>query len=160
MCVKIKVNFSSYPGLHQQCHDKMAKTCAKLAKSVCIFLWGASIYDVRKILGFFDPPPLQKWVVRILCTVSPQNWGIFWPPPPSVRTSYMEAPYPCVTKLRAAHAEASIFPQMQQCMHQSRTDGERRQKRAGKISEVAPPSLRSWLLRFVSVGRMRPRGRK
>ena len=47
---------------------------------------GASIYDVRKILEFFDPP-----LVRILCTVRPQIWGIFRPPLPSVRTSYMEA---------------------------------------------------------------------
>ena len=38
---------------------------------------GASIYDVRKILGFLDPPPP---FVRILCTVCPQNWGIFCPP--------------------------------------------------------------------------------
>ena len=32
---------------------------------------GASIYDARKILGFLT------LLVRILCTVCPQNWGIF-----------------------------------------------------------------------------------
>ena len=37
---------------------------------------GGSIYDVRKMLGFFDPPPSP--FVRMLCIV--------------VRTSYMEDP--------------------------------------------------------------------
>ena len=32
---------------------------------------GASIYDVRKIWYYLTPP------VQILCTVCPQNWGIF-----------------------------------------------------------------------------------
>ena len=34
-----------------------------------------------------------------------------------------------MSKLRAAHAQARIFPQMLQCMHQSRTDGERGDKK-------------------------------
>ena len=41
-----------------------------------------------QIFGFFLPP---SPFVPILCTVCPQNGGIF--NPPSVRTSYMEAPY-------------------------------------------------------------------
>ena len=39
---------------------------------------GASIYDVRKIFGFFDPP---SPFIQILCTVCPQIWGIFLPSP-------------------------------------------------------------------------------
>ena len=42
-----------------------------------------------KCSDFFTPSPF----VRILCAVYPQIWTIFLPPPPSVRTSYMESPF-------------------------------------------------------------------
>ena len=49
---------------------------------------GPSIYDVRKILGFFDPPsPLHPHFTQPISTVRPQNWAIPQPPPPSVLTS-------------------------------------------------------------------------
>ena len=49
---------------------------------------GASLYDVRKSLGFFHPPLLFQFYVLFFLSA---NLGYFWTPP-SVRTSYMEAP--------------------------------------------------------------------
>ena len=41
------------------------------------FYKGASIYDVRKSLGFFDPPPLlSEFYVLFVRTI-----GVFSPPP-------------------------------------------------------------------------------
>ena len=37
------------------------------------------MYDIRKMFGIFLPPTP---FVCILCTVCPQNWGIFWHPYP------------------------------------------------------------------------------
>ena len=49
-----------------------------------------------KVLEFLTSSPL---FTQIVYTLSPQIWGIFWPPPPSVRTSYMEAPKEGNTKI-------------------------------------------------------------
>ena len=51
---------------------------------------GASIHDDHKILVFFDPLPrslLENYLLFV------RKFGVFLVPPPSVRTSYMEAPY-------------------------------------------------------------------
>ena len=50
--------------------------------------WGASIYDVRRIFGFFDPPMSAKSILFV------RKFAAFLEPhhPPFLRTSYMEAP--------------------------------------------------------------------
>ena len=57
---------------------------------------GPSIYDVRKILGFFDPPgPHLGLIYSTKFTQPPLAYYIFkWanPPSPSEQTSYMDAP--------------------------------------------------------------------
>ena len=48
------------------------------------------LYDVHRISGFLTPSPLS---VHKIYTVCPQIYCISWPPlPPSLRTSYLEAP--------------------------------------------------------------------
>ena len=57
---------------------------------------GASIYDVSKIFGILDPlPPVRIWDwSTVLNSHNLPYYIFFWdnPSPPSVRTSYMDAP--------------------------------------------------------------------
>ena len=55
---------------------------------------GASINDVHKMFGFFDPPcPHFELIYCIKFTQSPLLCPLFHePPPPLMRTSYLDAP--------------------------------------------------------------------
>ena len=61
--------------------------------SISIPCMGASTFDVCKIFGLFDPPPLVTVTNQLILFLS----SAFWVPPSPhpLWTSYMEAPYVC-----------------------------------------------------------------
>ena len=83
-------SFRLYGQLYQD------KTVDHISETRCMHCKGPSIYDVRKILRFFLPlPPVGIWDwSTVLNSRNLPSYIFFWssPPPPSVRTSYMEAP--------------------------------------------------------------------
>ena len=62
----------------------------KIGFAFALFFLGASMYDVRKILGFFYPPPLVTVANQLNLFLLSAFWGA--PSPHPLLTSYMEDP--------------------------------------------------------------------